>query len=75
MYHQRIGYFPVIDVESLECMFLKKEGMKKERGVDTPFHTMAIVCQSGCDVMNFEVNLIFLVKPFFLHHPRVVTKT
>ena len=26
-----------------------------------------IVCKPGCDVMNFEVNLIFLIKPFFLH--------
>ena len=27
----------------------------------------AIVRKSGCDLMNFEVNLIFLIKPFFLH--------
>ena len=25
--------------------------------------------------MNFEVNLIFLIKPFFLHDQKVVTKT
>ena len=24
-----------------------------------------IVCQPGCDVTNFEINLIFLIKPFF----------
>ena len=36
---------------------------------------IAIVCKSGCDVMNFEVNLIFLIKPFFLHEQKVVTKT
>ena len=28
---------------------------------------IAIVCKPGCDVMNFEVSLIFLIKPFFLH--------
>ena len=26
---------------------------------------IAIVCQPGCDVMNFEINFIFLLKPFF----------
>ena len=36
---------------------------------------IAIVCKPGCDVMNFEVNLIFLIKPFFLHDQKVVTKT
>ena len=25
---------------------------------------VAIVCFLGCDVMNFEINLIFLMKPF-----------
>ena len=49
VYHCRIWHFAVIGVESLECMFLKIEGMEKERGVDTPFHTMAIVCQPGCE--------------------------
>ena len=24
---------------------------------------IALVCQPGCDVMNFEINLIFLFKP------------
>ena len=27
----------------------------------------AIVCKPGCEVMNFEDNPIFLIKPFFLH--------
>ena len=26
---------------------------------------IAIVCFPGCDVINFEMNLIFLIKPFF----------
>ena len=26
---------------------------------------IAIVCFPGCDVMNFEIILIFLIKPFF----------
>ena len=25
---------------------------------------IAIVCYRGCDVMKFEINLIFLIKPF-----------
>ena len=25
----------------------------------------AIVCLPGCDVLKFEINLIFLTKPFF----------
>ena len=28
---------------------------------------IAIVCKPGCDIMNFEVSFIFLIKPFFLH--------
>ena len=28
---------------------------------------IAIVRKPGCDVMNFEVNLIFVIKPFSLH--------
>ena len=36
---------------------------------------IAIACKPGCDVMNFEVNLIFLIKQFFLHDQKVVTKT
>ena len=34
---------------------------------------IAIACK--CDVMNFEVALMFLIKPFFLHDQKVVTKT
>ena len=26
---------------------------------------IAIIYFSGCDVINFEINLIFLIKPFF----------
>ena len=36
---------------------------------------IAIVCKAGCEVMNFEINLIFLIKPFFLHKQKIVTKT
>ena len=28
---------------------------------------IAIVCYPGCDVMDFEINLIFLIEPFFQH--------
>ena len=36
---------------------------------------IAIVGKPGCDVMNFEVNLIFLIKPFLLHGQKGVAKT
>ena len=36
---------------------------------------IAIVYKPGCDVMNFEGNIIFLIKLFFLHDQKVVTKT
>ena len=36
---------------------------------------IAIVCKPGCDVMNFEAKLIFLIKLFFLQDQNVVTKT
>ena len=36
---------------------------------------LAIVCKPSCDAMNFEVNLILLIKSFFLHDQNVVTKT
>ena len=26
---------------------------------------IAFVSEPGCDVINFEINLIFLIKPFF----------
>ena len=36
---------------------------------------IGIVCKPGCDVMNFEVNLIFLFKLFFLHDHNIVIKS
>ena len=36
---------------------------------------IATVCKPIYDVMNFEVNLIFLIKPFFPHDQKVVTRT
>ena len=36
---------------------------------------IAIVCKPGCDVINFEANLVFLMKPFFQPYQKVVTKT
>ena len=36
---------------------------------------IAIIYKPGCDVMNFEVKIIFLIKLFFLHNQKVVTKT
>ena len=36
---------------------------------------IAIVCYPGCDVMDFEINLIFLIKPFFLQDQKVMAKT
>ena len=36
---------------------------------------IAIVCKPGCDVMNFEANLIFIIKLFFLHNQNFMTKT
>ena len=35
---------------------------------------IAIVCYPGCDVMDFEINLIFLIETFFLHNQKVQTK-
>ena len=35
----------------------------------------AIVCYPGCDVMDFEINLTFVIEPFFLHDQKVITKT
>ena len=29
--------------------------------------SIAIVCYPGYNVINFEINLIFLIKPFFLY--------
>ena len=36
---------------------------------------IAIVYYPGCDVMDFEVNLIFLIEQFFLHAQKAMTKT
>ena len=36
---------------------------------------IAIVRKPICDGINFEVNLIFLIKSFFLHDQKFVTKT
>ena len=36
---------------------------------------IAIICRPGYDIMNFEVKLIFLIKPFYLHDQNLVTKT
>ena len=35
---------------------------------------IAIVCWPGCDVMDFEINFIFVMKIFFLHDQKVMTK-
>ena len=35
---------------------------------------VTIVCKPCSNVMNFEVELIFLIKPLFLHDQNVVTK-
>ena len=37
--------------------------------------SIAIVYQTGSDAINFETNLIFLSKPFFLHEQKVISKT
>ena len=26
---------------------------------------VTIICFPGCDIINFEINLVFLIKPFF----------
>ena len=35
---------------------------------------IVILCCPDCDVINFEINLIFLIKTFFLHDQKVNTK-
>ena len=35
---------------------------------------IAIVCQRGYDVVNFKINLIFLIKLFFLYEQKVKIK-
>ena len=34
-----------------------------------------LVCQLGCDVINFEISLNLLIKPFFLQDQNLKTKT
>ena len=36
---------------------------------------IAIVCYPGCDVIYFEISLIFVIESFFLHDQKVMTKT
>ena len=36
---------------------------------------IAIAYYPGCDVMDFEIKLIFLLEPFFLHAQKAMTKT
>ena len=31
---------------------------------------IAIVCKPGCDIINLEINLIFLIKSFFSAWPK-----
>ena len=35
---------------------------------------LKIVCKAGCDVINFVINLVFLIKLFFQHDQKVRTK-
>ena len=35
---------------------------------------VVIVCYPGCGVINLEINLIFLINPFFLRDQKVKTK-
>ena len=35
---------------------------------------VAIVCLTGCDVISFEINLIFLIKPCFPVWPNIQDK-
>ena len=34
---------------------------------------IVIDCEPDCDVINFKMNLIFLIDPFFLHGQKVKT--
>ena len=36
---------------------------------------IATVCYLGCDVMDFQINLIILIEPLFLYDQKVMTKT
>ena len=33
---------------------------------------ITVVYKPDCDVINFEVNLIYLIKPFFLHDQKIL---
>ena len=35
---------------------------------------IAIACYPDCDVINFKINFILLIKPIFLHYQKVKTK-
>ena len=35
---------------------------------------IAIICFPGCDVISFEIDHVFLIKPFFFHSQKVKTK-
>ena len=35
---------------------------------------VVVFCRPGCDVIKLEINLIFLIKPFFLNDQKVKTK-
>ena len=32
-----------------------------------------VVCWSGCDVINFGINIVRRIKPFFVHDQKVKT--
>ena len=34
---------------------------------------IAVVCYPGCDAMDFEINFIFLIEPFYLPDQKVMT--
>ena len=42
--------------------------------VGTEIMCILIICLPGCDVKNFEINLNFLIKPFFRHDQQINTK-
>ena len=35
---------------------------------------IAIICYPGCDIINFEINLIFLIKAVFLNKQKINIK-
>ena len=48
---------------------------KKESGIwQSGEIYIVILCSPGCDVTSFEINLLFLIKPFFLYDQKVKTK-